>query len=44
MKLENEDFVLFNTKVNDPDVVLIVEYLLIVRKEKARDGQESPKD
>lgn len=44
-KLSDQDYVIFNSNINDPDVSLVIEYLLIVRKQKASvSGNESPVD
>lgn len=32
MKLEKGDYVFFNSNIDDPDVSLVVEYLLVVRE------------
>ena len=40
MKLKESDYALFITKLADPDIQLVIEYLLIV-KEKAANSEES---
>lgn len=44
-KLSDQDYTMFNSNIDDPDVSLVIEYLLIVRKQKASvQGNQSPAD